>query len=184
MIFRMRTPEEGTIMRTPLVSAWLTVAVAAVVIGPAGATMVRRMELDGITQAAARIVHGTVTHVQSGRDESGLPATWFTLTVSRTLKGAGARRLTIKQYGVAEPLPDGTIARIAGVPRYRVGDEVILFLHAARGSGFTSPVGLGQGTYRVSRTSQRPSVRNDLGERRRDLDEFLSTVDRLATATE
>ena len=37
------------------------------------------------------------------------------------------RRLTVKQLGVAEPLADGTAGRIAGLPRYAVGEEVVLF---------------------------------------------------------
>jgi hypothetical protein len=150
---------------------------------PAPATVVLRLPLARIASEAGRIVHGTVVDVRSGRDDAGLPATWITLDVARTVKGPAARRLTLKQLGVAEPLPDGTAGRIAGLPHYAIGDEVVLFLHPESRRGFTSPVGLGQGTYRVSRATGRAEVRRD--EPRgtsRDLGDFLAEVERLAAA--
>jgi hypothetical protein len=142
------------------------------------ATMVRRMSLAEVTHEAARIVHATVRQVRVGRDQSGLPATWVTLDVTRILKGDGRGQLTIKQYGVATPLPDGTITRVAGLPRYRVGEEVVLFLSGTSSRGFTSPVGFAQGAYRVSRPGGAPRVRSDLESQGapRGLDAFLSEV--------
>jgi hypothetical protein len=146
------------------------------------ATSVQHLTLDQTVQRAERIVHATVTEMHSGRDDAGLPATWITLHVAQTLKGAQRKQFTIKQYGVAEPLPDGSVTRIAGLPRYAVGEEVVLFLHAESRRGFTSPVGLGQGCYRINRTALRPRVRREAGGGATDLDEFLSTVQRLTTA--
>ena len=147
---------------------------------PLGATMVERMALERVTHEASRIVHAAVAEVRSGRDEAGLPVTWVTLEVARTLKGPGISRFTIKQYGVAEPLPDGTIARVAGLPRYVAGEEVVLFLRADSRRGFTSPVGFGQGAYRIGRAGPRAVVRSDLPTGGpQDLDEFLSKVARL-----
>lgn len=171
-------------MRKILGGIWVGIAVLGATSAPGGATMVQRLTLDRITREAARVVHATVTDVHSGRDESGLPATWVTLSVARTLKGPAGDHLTIKQYGVSEPLADGTITHIAGLPRYKVGDELVLFLHGDSRSGFTSPVGFGQGCYRVSRAAARAAVRNDLGSRARDLDEFLSSVRALTAAAE
>jgi hypothetical protein len=147
--------------------------VAAMVVAaapPLPATTIRRMPLARVARDAARIVHATVVDVRSGRDASGLPATWVTLDVARSLKGRAARRLTIKQYGAATPLADGTLARVAGLPRWEPGEEVVLFLRAESRLGFTSPVGLEQGRYRVGRGARA----------RRDLDDFLAEVERLA----
>jgi hypothetical protein len=121
-----------------------------------------------------------VVDVASGRDVSGLPATWVTLDVGRPLKGARAGRLTFKQFGSAEPLPDGALAAVAGVPRYRVGEEVVVFLRGDSSRGFTSPVGLGQGVYRVRAERGRRTVRGDLGAEDEDLDAFLERVRKLA----
>jgi hypothetical protein len=157
----------------------------AVVLGilaaPAGATMIlRSMSLPEVAGEATRIVHGTVTDVRSGRDESDAPATWITIDVARTLKGSVGRRLTIKQFGVAEPLADGTVTRIPGLPAYQVGEEVVVFLRDDSERGFTSPVGLGQGVYRVSTRGGRRTVQSDLRGGHQDLDSFLSGVAGLA----
>src|SRR5262249_54095772 len=103
--------------------AVVAAALAFLSVQPVGAPMVARVPLDGIVRKADRIVHATVVDVQTGRDGSGLPATWVTLDVARALKGGVGSRITIKQYGAGTPLPDGTVTRVAGLPRYTVGEE-------------------------------------------------------------
>lgn len=166
--------------RSALRTVWLAVVVA-VAVAPARATMlVRRMALETIAAKAARIVHGRVIEVAAGRDVSGVPATWITLDVDRPVKGARAGRLTIKQLGTADPLPDGAIAAVAGLPRYRPGEEVVVFLRGESGRGFTSPVGMGQGVFRVRAVQGRRAVRSDLGHADEDLERFLDRVGKLA----
>jgi len=143
--------------------------------------MVVPLSLARVTGLAARIVQATVLEVRSGRDDAGLPATWITLAVARTLEGPHSQRITIKQFGVATPLPDGTITRIAGMPQYRAGQEVVLFHHGESRRGFTSPIGLGQGAYRVSRGAAGAQVHNDAGGAR-NLEDFLAEVERRAVA--
>ena len=160
--------------------ATLAAALALAAAVPAGATSVVLLPLARIAGAAARVVHATVGEVRAGRDDAGLPATWITLDVARTLKGGAERRIVFKQYGVAEPLPDGTVARVPGLPRYAVGDEIVVFLRGESRCGFTSPVGLAQGVYRVEHHGARASVRDDgVSRGRRDLDAFLDEVSRL-----
>lgn len=159
---------------------WVLAGVCAAA-RPLGAAMVARLPLEEITHRAASVVQGTVTQVRVGRDESGLPGTWITLEVSRVLKGSAPNRLTIKQYGVASALTDGTVAGIDALPRYTAGEEVVLFLHANSQRGFTSPVGFGQGFYRIDRSSGRPMVRSKVpGDAPRSLDALLSDVARSA----
>ena len=155
--------------------AALAVVLALCAATPALATVVLRLPLARIASEAARIVHGTVVDVRSGRDDVGLPATWITLDVARTVKGPAARRLTVKQFGVAEPLPDGTAGHIAGLPRYAVGDEVVLFLRAESRRGLHEP-----GRPRAGRRTASPARRASAEVRRdeprgtsRDLDDFL-----------
>jgi hypothetical protein len=140
--------------------------------------MVKPMTLDEVTAEARHVVHAVVTDVASGRDEHGVPATWTTFAVVDTMKGPHEPALTIKQYGVAEPLADGTILRLAGVPTYTVGEEVVLFLRGTSPSGFTSPVGLGQGAYRVKRRHDGGAdVRSDADTHvPRELQTFLDDV--------
>ena len=158
---------------------WIAVF-AAVAVAPAGAmTLVRRLPLEEIATTAAHIVHARVVEVASGRDVSGVPATWITLEVDRPVKGAQPGRYVIKQIGAADPLPDGAVSAVAGLPRYRPGEEVVVFLRGESQRGFTSPVGMGQGVYRVRSVRGRRAVRSDAGDADQDLDEFLDRVGRL-----
>jgi hypothetical protein len=127
------------------------------------ATTVLPLELDALTAAADRVFMGRVVAVRSGRDDRGLPVTWTTFTVDEALKGTPARALEIKQLGVDRPLADGGVFRIPALPSYRVGDEVILFLHPDSREGFTSPVGLGQGRFRIRRDGGAAVAENDVG---------------------
>jgi hypothetical protein len=128
--------------------------------------------------------------------------TYVTFAVSQSLKGEVLQKLTIKQLGGRSG--GGKILRIPGLPLYREGEEVVLFLHGTSGGGFTSPVGLGQGKYAVVRQGAKALVINELSnmgvkgpsqsygdvpsfrsqklsERGgpMELNEFLSTVERL-----
>lgn len=140
--------------------AGLALAVSLAAAPVHAATMVKPMTLEEVTVESKRVVHAVVTEIVSGYDENGVPSTWTTFAVAETLKGDDVPAFTIKQFGVATPLPDGTIARLAGLPTYAVGEEVVVFLRGASRRGFTSPVGLGQGIYRVQRRGKRPEVRS------------------------
>jgi hypothetical protein len=152
-------------------------AAVLVVVATAHATDVVPMPFARVVAGAGTIVHGTVTAVRSGRDEAGLPATWVTLAVHAHLKGPDADTLVVKQLGVHEPLADGTLLHVPGLPRLVLGEEYVLFLHAPSRRGFTSPVGLAQGVYRVDRRGPEVMVRPgpDRAPRMR-LDGFLAAV--------
>jgi hypothetical protein len=86
---------------------------------PAGATVLRgTMTLDATTAEADRIVHGTVGDVRVGTDENGLPATWITFDVARTLKGASDRRVSVKQFGNCDANSASAVGRVPDLPRY------------------------------------------------------------------
>jgi hypothetical protein len=99
-----------------------------------------------------------VVAVRSGRDASGLPSTWITFQVSEVIAGQLGEQLTIKQIGVSEPLSDGTVFHFPGVPTYRVGDELAVFLSADSASGFCSPIGLAQGQFSIMHRGGRTLV--------------------------
>lgn len=156
-------------------------AAALAVATPAASRDAIPLGFDELVDRAARIVHGTVRSVDPGRDAEGIPATWITLDVGETLKGPVATTLTYKQVGVPEPLPDGTLLRLPGLPRYRVGDEVVVFLHGESRRGFTSPVGLGQGLFRAEDGPKGRAVRAALAAGgAEDLPDFLARVRRRA----
>ena len=129
----------------------------------AAATTILPLDLAALTSAADRVFKGTVVATRSGRDGRGLPATWTTFAVEESLKGTLPRTIEIKQIGTDAPLADGAIYRVPALPHYQVGDEVILFLHPDSAAGFTSPVGLGQGRFRIRHGHGAATAENDVG---------------------
>jgi hypothetical protein len=142
---------------------------------PAAATMsLGRLPLATVTSEAGRIVHATVADVRSGNDAEGTPATWVSFTVKRTVKGAAAGAITVKQFGRS----DQAIGRVPGQPSFTKGEELVVFLRPESGRGFTSPVGLADGVYRVSTRGGARTARAADGAAQ-DLDAFLADVERL-----
>lgn len=137
---------------------------------PAAAMTVLPLDLAELTAGAGTIFVGRVTRVDPGVDERGIAAVWTTFAVDDTLKGAPGPTLTLKQLGA--PLGAGGGSTRAGafpsVPRFVPGESVMLFVHPVSALGFASPVGLGQGTFRIREHDGRRVVANDVGNRNLD----------------
>jgi hypothetical protein len=148
--------------------AMLVVALAMLVLAPtvpSSAMTLVPLGLAELTGGAGRIFVARVERVEAGRDAEGLPAVWTTFAVSETLKGPASEHVTLKQLGTSFGGADARIAPHADVPRYEPGESVVLFVHPESTLGFTSPVGLGQGCFRIrDRDGTRVAV-NDVGNR-------------------
>ena len=130
---------------------------------PAVATTLLTLDLGALTSGADRVFVGRVLRVESGPDASGFPATWTTFAVDDVVKGTLPATVTIKQVGAAPSAAGGAIFRVPGLPEYREGEKVLLFLNPDSAAGFTSPVGLAQGCFRVSGDGVGAVAENDLG---------------------
>lgn len=126
------------------------------------ATSVRTLNVFEMVRLADRVFWGRCVSVEKKVPEENLfPIVEYTFEVLRAIKGvAGGENVVFRQVGpgvTGKPV-------IAGVPQYRRGDEVLLFLHADSDSGLTSPVGLDQGTFYLEKTREgRLGVMNPLG---------------------
>ncbi|HEX4946204.1 MAG TPA: hypothetical protein VFZ34_06060 [Blastocatellia bacterium] len=114
----------------------------------------RSVNLAEMTSHAGRIVHGRVVEVREGVHplHGQIAVTFLKVQVIEMLKGGAAREVTFMQYG------NSTNQYVAHQPKYRVGEEVVLFLYPESKLGFTSPVGQGQGKFVVredARSGQR-----------------------------
>ncbi|MDD9935217.1 MAG: hypothetical protein OXT09_16520 [Myxococcales bacterium] len=123
---------------------------------PADATVVRHLELEELVLHADAIVHGTVRRAGSQGAAPGnrLPHTVAQVAVHEWIAGDGPTSTLL----VREP---GAIAgdrRIAlhGAPRYREGDEVVLFLVRDRGGHYRT-LGMAQGCFFVEPQLQGPA---------------------------
>ncbi len=114
--------------------------------GAAQSSKVLPLNLPQIVEDAGKIFVGKCTEVKSGKDpESQLVVTWITFKVSRGIKGDVQETETIKQIGGShEGLTVSTFT-----PKFKVGEEVLLFVYPPSSVGLTSAVGLNQGKFLV-----------------------------------
>ena len=121
---------------------------------PSEATSLRVMNLADLVGHSQRIFSAVCQSVSSGFDENNLPYTSYSFLVTDGIHGvANQQVVVIKQFGLAEPiqLDNGLtqVTRIEGMPRYVPGQEYLLFLNQESRLGFSSPIGLLQGAFRV-----------------------------------
>ena len=140
------------------------VACALLSFSPAHASRVRPINLEEMAQRADRIFLGRCVGLRVEVDpDLGQEITYATFVTRRTAKGSAHGKVTIKLLG--DQVEDGGPSRgVEGVPRFREGEEVVLFLYGDSRRGLTSPVGLGQGKFVVFEDKQgRPLALNSTG---------------------
>ena len=110
----------------------------------------RPISLEQLSTRATLIFYGEVVSNQVKQDEqSGYIATFTEFKVIDLIKGNVGKTHTIKQIG--GDLKDRNMSlRIHGVPRFQVGNSYVVFLPTKSKLGFSSPLGLHQGSFSVS----------------------------------
>ena len=139
-------------------------------LGTAGAlaASVAPLSLDQIVAGAKHIVHVRCTGnvVQADPDVGVITITSF--VVLDRAKGGDDPTFTVRQVG-------GELNGLAvdyHVPKFRVGEEYVLFMPASSRLGLASPVGLSQGAFSVVPGAAGTEVGNG-----RDLGELLAGTD-------
>ncbi len=142
-----------------LLSLWSALLVVALA-PPAWATTVLRVPLEEMAKACDLVVQARVQSVviSAAPDDERQVSTEVRLEVLRVLKGhPTGPTLTLT-------LPGGRTQRwtllIPGMPQFREGEEVVLFLE--RTSAGLRPAGLALGTYRVRRDGTTARAVRDL----------------------
>jgi len=133
-------------------------ALCAAMMPAARATSVIPLYLEEIVDQSAVAFEGTVTENRNARDEEGRPVTYTTFAVSDALKGNPGSTYTIKQLGAETE--GGLNYRAYGIPKFSVGQHVVVFLYGKSSAGFSSPVGLAQGRFAVGTDETGESVSN------------------------
>jgi len=114
--------------------------------GMAQSSKVLPLNLPQIVEDAGKIFVGKCTVVKSGKDpESQLIVTWITFKVSQGIKGDIEETETIKQVGGSH---EGVTVS-SFTPKFKVGEEVLLFVYPNSAVGLTSAVGLNQGKFLI-----------------------------------
>lgn len=119
----------------------------------AQATMVLPQNLEQLESGAERVFVGVCTSRTALIDERGIPVHEFTFRVVEGVKGRvrNGNPVVFRQFGSDVPNARGVALRIAGLPGYTVGQEVLVFLNRPGRLGLTAPVALSQGLFQVSR---------------------------------
>ncbi len=134
---------------------WVAVsAIIAFSMIPSEATSLRVMNLEDLVGHSQRIFSAVCQSVSSGFDENNLPYTRYSFRVTDSIHGVVNQQVVvIKQFGLSEPIQLGNgvtrVSRIDGMPGYVPGQEYLLFLNQESRLGFSSPIGLIQGAFRV-----------------------------------
>ena len=127
-------------------------AIAAVAFAfsiPASAMTVVPLYMNELVTGAALAFEGTCIDVRVERDpQTNLTVTYSTFTVRELLKGTANFTHVIKQVGGELQVGKPSWA-VKGVPRFSLGQTYVLFLYGESDAGFSSPVGLSQGSFDV-----------------------------------
>jgi len=122
-----------------------------VFVGESWAMQSIKMNLESITKKAGRIVEGVVLSASEGSvivpGGQSVPVTKYTLSVFQSLKGQTGQTVVVKQVRLGAS--SGMAG--AGLPGYKVGEHLILFLTAESPLGLSAPVGLMQGVFQVQK---------------------------------
>lgn len=96
---------------------------------------------------------------------TGLIVTLTTFKVIEVFKGTVPNKHTIKQIG-GQLSNEPVGFKVPGVPSFRQGEKYVVFLPKASKIGFSSPVGLSQGQFTLSKVGDVEMVSNgrDFGE--------------------
>ncbi len=128
---------------------WMTFVLVLAFAAPAGATTVLKLPLQEMTRKADLVVRAEVRDVQTRLEDGGFRpvATVATFQVLQVLKGQATS--PVLRMELAGGRTDKAVFHVPGMPSFRVGEEVVLFLEKTP-RGFI-PAGLSQGKYTVSR---------------------------------
>lgn len=123
-----------------------------------GATSIVPQNLEGMAAKAGKIFHGYCVNTEVRKDERGLVSTFVTYRVLRGVKGVEGKTVTFKMFGAAAKTENSATPAITGLSGFYEGREDILFLYDESPWGFTSPIGIWQGSFPVFRAADGPRV--------------------------
>lgn len=128
------------------------------------AATVSTVNLPGLVENSDRAFFGLCVSAESEIEErTGFLVSVYEFRVLEPLKGVEAEQLiTVRQLDASNGFG------IAGLPTYRKGQRVLMFLHANSRLGLTSPVGMLQGVFH-SNVSQEGAILLMNGVRNRNL---------------
>ena len=112
---------------------------------------VRQVDLREMVAASGMIFSGTVTEVRGAMDENGKIVTYTTFRIEKPIEGVMGGEVTIKLFGGEA---NGRRMYLAHMRYFSVGERMLVMLYPPSRLGFTSPIGMGQGAWKVTRDNK------------------------------
>jgi len=126
----------------------------------ASATSILPISLEQLSQKATNIIYAEAIDNTVAIDPASKQiVTYTTFNILQTIKGKAAASYKIKQLG-GELKDSNTRLTVHGVPRFIAGEKYIVFLPEKSSLGFSSPLGLHQGSYSVTEVDGEQVVSN------------------------
>jgi hypothetical protein len=128
--------------------AGVALAACMVAAAPVAASVFLKVDIPGLTRMSTAVVHAQVTEVRSAwNDEKTFIFTYVTLRVDETFRGEATETVVVR-------VPGGKVGdyvvEMEGAPRFRTGDEVVVFL-GRWDDGAPMVAGYAQGVSRVQK---------------------------------
>lgn len=115
----------------------------------ASASTVLEVGFDRLSKSAANVVSGEILSIVPEQGENGLLYSNVTLRVTRSVpERLVGRPMTVRMVGGEM---NGQRMYVQGMPRFEIGDEVVLFLNRETASVMGPTVGLWQGVFYLGR---------------------------------
>jgi hypothetical protein len=128
------------------IASFVALLVAICSAGKARATTIERMSLEKMSRTAKVIVRARCTG-NSTSEDAGEIWTFTNFAVEQVWRGTAPNQITVRLLGGRR---GNLTSSVSGVPRFRAGEEVVLFLEPTARGDF-SVVSWEQGTFRIRR---------------------------------
>jgi len=135
-------------MQRQYITGLIGLFLGILLLSTANATSLVPVDLTHLHQNSQRIVYAECidNKVEMDTRMNNTVVTYTTFSIMQTIKGAASQTITIKQIG--GKMPDNSMSlTIPGVPEFKLNEKYVLFLPKASHLGFSSPIGLGQGSF-------------------------------------
>jgi len=130
-------------------SCWVTFLIILSLSSQSRSMTVLPMNLDQLTQFSGKIVHGKVVEIREETHETlRIPVSVISVQTEECFKGDASGQVQFRQV------------KGIGLPVYRQGDEIVIFLYPESKAGVTSPVGGDQGLFKVMITQEGKEIKN------------------------
>ncbi len=126
-------------------------------VNQSNATKMLHRNAEELVSLSERIFVGICVSVEEQQLDfsNGSPLTYteYTFEVLQSIKGTGSETIVLRQVGLAKGP-----GSIIGMPAYDIDKKYLLFLRGDSEYGLASPIGLGQGAFKILKPKDGPEL--------------------------